>query len=274
MENKFYELMGEGAGVSATKGLALILGCEPTALAATATAFVAKNIVQGSLEKIHTEFLERSLTEYQGSKVEQVMSAAQRKYYQMVNQQGWQLVHPEADYYVKGVVESIERAVLIAMNEAEQNKINVHGNVLGNYFVLNQDWSDYHFQAKLIEKLTWRQLVLIHLISNHFPGCTKGSCIHNHTACVEVNELLRYGVWAQKGSPYDMNNSDPICIYLLEPTDFAHSLASMMSIADYGQGVIDDVINTLEMYEDNVETHTMQPITSKEVDEKFRFEEL
>lgn len=274
MENKFYELTGEVAGVSATNGLAMILGCEPTSIAATAIAFVAKNIVQGSLEKVHTEFLDRSLTDHQQSKVEQVLSAAQSKYYQMVNQQGWQLVHPEAEYYVNGVVESIERAVLIAMNEAEQKKITVHGNILGNYFVQNSDWTDYHYQAKLIEKFTWRQLVLIYLISNRFPGYSKSSCIHNHTACVEVNELLTYGIWRQKGAPYDTNNSDPISIESLEPTDFAHSLASKMSITDYGEQPIKDVISTLDMYEDHVESHTMSPITSEEIDDRLSFQEL
>lgn len=274
MVHKFIELSSELAGASAAEGLAIVLGAEPTVALATAATFVAKNIVQGSLEKVHCEFLSRTLTESQISKVEKVFAAAQHKYYQLINEQGWELIHPEADYYVNGIEESIERAVLVAMNEAEQKKINVHGNVLGNYFVLNNNWSDYHYQAKLIEKFTWRQLVLIHLISNRFPNCPKGSCIHNHTACVEANELLSYGIWSQKGAPYDMNNSDPISIKLLEPTEFAHSLAAKMSITDYGTQSITDVIATLDMYEDNVEPHTMEPITAEDVDDKLSFEEL
>lgn len=274
MANKFIELSSELAGASAAEHLAVVLGAEPTVALATTVAFVAKSIVQGSLEKLHGDFLSRAVTKSQSSKIEMVFAAVQRKYYQLINEQGWQLNHPEAGYFVEGLVEGIERAVLIAMNEVEQKKINVHGNVLANYFVMNTDWSDYHYQAKLIEKFTWRQLVLIHLISNKFSDFSKNSCIHNHTACVEVNELLTYGIWSQKGAPYDVNNSDPICIELLQPTEFAHSLASKMSIPDYGMQVIKDVIATLDMYEDKVDTHTMEPITAEEVDDKFSIEEI
>lgn len=91
--------------------------------------------------------------------------------------------------------------------------------------------------------LTLRQIVMIRLIAEGFPGIDKELCITNPSACVETNRLLDYGIWRTEGAAFGVDDSGRIKLSFLRSTDYAKKVKDALMLDQLSD---DDVERTVE----------------------------
>lgn len=216
---------------------------------------VSKSLLKGTAQTIvlnvYGDMFQRNISELEKSKVEQTFKKAQNVFWEFVEKDGannagylFDISSPEYE----GARQSAEGFLMQSMREFERKKLDVIGCYFGrNMYYGKTQWEQIFQTQKMIERLTYRQVVLIRLISEHFPGINQEYSITSSDACVEVKELFNYGIWKTTAAYFGEDKSQPILIKELVPTKYADNLKNDLMLDKISAKDVEHIIETLKI---------------------------
>lgn len=183
-----------------------------------------KGAVLGIIENCYNDCLQRTLSRRESKKLNRVSEVALQTFRELAEKDGvvaWEL-NMNLDCF-DYAFEVAEHVTLEAIRQSEQNKVDVLGRYYGKQlYKAYTDWQDMHQIITMIGMLTFRQIVMIRLISDGFKGIDNNLYISNPSACIEMNQLLDYGIWQTEGASFGINDSWTIQLKSVIPTIYSN----------------------------------------------------
>lgn len=214
-----------------------------------------------AISKVYDDIMARRLSQREMEKANIVIDVAEKTFWELTNKDGWDKDFTYADYSW----EVAEHIMLEAMRQAELNKIKILGRFYGkSMYEGRTNWNDLHQITSMTGDLSFRQLVLIYLINEDFPSINRDMYISNPHACVEIKQLLKYGIWELSGMLFSENNSAPIQIETINKTSFAQVVSDRLMLTSLNSEDIKSVIESLQLKEDGLKVDMLLGEMSKE----------
>lgn len=214
-----------GSEIAKTNVLELItaVGLSPDfTIAANILIDVFSGKVGQTVNSVFRDVKGRQLSVSQSNRVDDMFRFAHKRFIERVSKDNSYLVASEIN--VEHILEYAEGMILKAINENQRRKIEIMGNFLGETMYSGE--SDMHLLQQIsntLSKLSWRQVVMVKLISERFPGCNLDLIPTNHSAAIEINELQQYGFWQSEGARFGINNSVTYRLKDIVPTEYCRS---------------------------------------------------
>lgn len=212
---------------------------------------ILKGAAQTAVLKMYDDVCSRQISSIETSKVVYSFQKAENVFWDFVDKEGGDQAGYSFDAYspeYEGARQAAEGFLMQSMREFEHKKLDVLGSYYGrNLYYGNTHWESIYQTQKMIDRLTFRQLVLIKLISDRFPGENQEECITAYDACVETMDLINYGIWKAPGAFLGQDNSQPIPLKNLIPTKYADKLKKELMLDDIAAEVVEQVKSTLEI---------------------------
>lgn len=253
MENLIRNILNQlamgGAEVITSETLSSALGLPPgTGLAIATAKGVAKGVAQTAVLNVYDDICSRQISKLEVSKVNYAFDIAEKVFWEFVDKEG-----ENAGYTFDSASSEFENAMQVAegfllqsMKEFERKKLDVLGRFYGKslYYGDNQ-WEAIHHTLKMTDRLTYRQIVLIRLICEKFPDIDPTCSITAKDACIETMDLVNFGIWTTPGAYLSQNNSNPIRLETIAPTEYSFELSKKLMLERIPKEDVDKVIETL-----------------------------
>lgn len=190
-------------------------------IAASLLRAVFSTIIENGVVTVFNDVGNRQLSTWQQNKVIDMFVIAQNRYLMRVSKDK-NYVTDSTDYTAEQIYEYVEGLILKAMNENQRHKIKVMGNFLGETMYSGNFSQVHKFQqiSNTLAKLSWRQVVLIKLISEGFYGYDTTLVPQSHSAAIEINELQQYGFWQSEGAMFSLDYSRTFPLKDIKATDY------------------------------------------------------
>lgn len=195
LHNTTKSALAQGVGVVVSKGFGLLMTAIGMPEAAIMTPLV-RGATIGVMNTCYDDITHRALSKIENQKVDYVMQIAIQTFMDFAEKDGvtamtMQIEEGQLQY----AYEVSEGLILTAIRQSERKKVEVLGRYYGRSFYKGDtDWQDMHQMMTMVGNLTFRQIVMIKLISEGFKGVDIKLFIHNPYACVEINRLKDYGI--------------------------------------------------------------------------------
>lgn len=231
---------------------------------------LAKGLVLGLIENCYNDHAQQTLSKREMKKLNQVSEIALRTFHELAEKDSvvaWELkIDPSHCEYAYEVA---EHATMEAIKQSEFAKINILGRFYGKTMYEGRtDWNDLHQIVSMIGELSYRQLVLVYLINEEFPCVNKNMFITNPHACVEIKQLLRYGIWKLSGMPFSEDNSSPIPIDYINKTQYAQVISERLMLSKLTPEELYPIINSLQLKTEGIKEDLLNgSITNDEIEE-------
>lgn len=247
MRNALTQLAGN---ISDSAFIAIVTACDlPVGLTLGMAQAVVKGALQGVMQNCYDDVQKRNLSNREVMKHNLVFDVAERTYFELAAK-SYDISASQAmvldNTYLDQVSEIAEHASLEAIRQSEIKKVSVLGRYYGGEFYKNGwniNFQDMHQMINMVGTLTFRQIVLIRLIAEGFNIIDKKLFIGNPSACVEMNQLLLYGIWQTRGASFGTNNSWAIQIDSIVPTNYSAQVSEALMLERLSD---DDVQRTIE----------------------------
>lgn len=232
-----------------------------------ASKSILKGAAQTAVLKMYDDICQRQISLIETAKVDYSFKMAEKVFWEFVDKEGGENAGYSFDTAgpeYEGARQAAEGFLMQSMKEFEHKKLDVLGRYYGrNLYYGNTQWESIYQTQKMIDRLTYRQIVLIRLISEHFNGEGPEHCITAPDACVEVMELLNYGIWKAPGAFLSQDNSQPIKLKSLVPTPYADKLNVELMLDKIEDADIKHILATLRIgpSESVNETLTLEDVT-------------
>jgi hypothetical protein len=228
---------------------------------------LAQPLVKGAvitlIENCYNDCSQRTLSIRESKKLDRVSMIALQTCRELAEKDGvvaWELDMNPANFDY--AFEVVEHATLEAIRQSEQSKIDVLGRYYGNRFYHGAtDWQDMHQIITMTGMLTFRQIVMIRLISEKFKGIDNRLFVSNPSACVELNRLLDYGIWQTEGASFGINDSLAIQLKSIVPTFYADKVRKDLMLDYLTDKDMDRTIDSLHL---TAEGTPMEVLTKEE----------
>lgn len=248
MENKFLKITTDTLAAGAPIALGALLGNPVSAMPAALISSIVKNGAQACMNTIHDDMKQRQLSKMQITRSELVLHYAQKAYFEMIEKQGWKLVHPESAEYVNAHLEACEHMVVNAINESQSKKIPFEGFLFATkYNSTDMNFDDFHMMANILFKMTWREIVLTHIFKEGLDSKLCELYVTNPAACVEVYDLVSWGLVKPDEGWVIENNSEPVCLKDITITDFGKKFTSALLTEKITEEEKVKILSTLEL---------------------------
>ena len=229
---------------------AIVSACNfPMGLTLRMAQAVARGALQGVMQDCYDDVQKRNLSDREVMKHNLVFDIAERTYFELAAK-SYDISASQAvvldNSYLEQVSEIAEHASLEAIRQSELKKVAVLGRYYGGEFYKNGwniNFQDMHQMISMVGMLTFRQIVLIRMIAEGFNDIDRNLFIGNPSACVEMNQLLLYGIWQTRGASFGTNNSWTIQIDSVVPTDYSAQVSEALMLERLSD---DDVQRTIE----------------------------
>ena len=255
------KIIAESGSELSVAALADFLGVPLGSLGYIVVKNYANFLTNSAISKVYDDIMARRVSQREIEKVNIVIDVAEKTFWELANKDGWGKDFTYADYSW----EVAEHIMLEAMRQAELNKIKIFGRFYGkSMYEGRTDWNDLHQITSMTGELSFRQLVLIYLINEDFPSINRDMYISNPHACVEIKQLLKYGIWELSGMLFSENNSAPIQIETINKTSFAQVVSDRLMLTSLNFENIKDVIDSLQLKEDGLKVDMLLGEMSKE----------
>ena len=147
---------------------------------------------------------------------------------------------------IDNAFEVAEHVTLEGIRQSERKKVDILGQYLGRtFYKQDANWQDMHQMITMAGSLTLRQLIVIRLIADKFEGLDTSMFIGNPSACVEINNLLNYGIWQTKGASFGTNNSLAIQLSSIIPTSYSKQVKDVLMLDRLPK---EDIERTIESF--------------------------
>jgi hypothetical protein len=133
----------------------------------------------------------------------------------------------------------------------------------------NADWQDMHQMITMVGTLSFRQIVMIRLISEYFKDLNGKLFVGNPSACVEINRLKDYGIWQTEGAAFGINDSAPIQLYNIIPTDYCDFVSEDLMLDAISEEDVKMVIESLHLTTDGT---PQKELTEEQFKQRTTFE--
>ena len=171
----------------------------PSTLLAIA-ARVASSLIVKKTGDLYNDIKQRNLSYRQISVFKYVLGTGYGRFLRLVEENDWNLEHPESQSFVERFYENGEHLLLEAMSESQQKKLDAYSSLMGRLiYEHSSDWDNQFFDISTLSKLSFRQLVLIKLIVEGFPGIDKSLSITDPCISSELKELAPLFWHIEKG---------------------------------------------------------------------------
>lgn len=263
----------QGSILKETSSAAIDCGFQALAVAAGVPAIMlavpfAKGLVLGVIENCYNDCAQRILSVREAQKLRQVSEIA-LKTFRMLSERdcvdAWRMdIDPK---YVDYAYEVAEHVTLEAIKQSEQKKVDILGRYYGRQFYMGAtDWQDMHQMITMVGALTFRQLVMIRLLSEGFKGYDGNLYISNPSACVEINNLRAYGIWQTEGALWGINESVDIQLKSLIPTLFSKKVCDLLML---DQLTNDDIQRTIDSLCLTSQGRAQEMLSKQEFENRF-----
>lgn len=243
-------ILRETAGSAAETGfmtLATAAGFPELSLMAP----LVKGLVLGLLENCYNDCAQRTLSVRETKKLERTTTIALQTFKELAEKDGvkaWELNIDPA--YIDYAYEVAEHATIEAIRQSEMVKTDILGRFYGKaIYEGKKDWQDMHQLIAMAGSLSFRQIVMIRLISEGFKGMNGKLFITNPSACVEVNRLKDYGIWRTSGAAFGINESAKLRLDMLIPTHYAGVVNDALMLDSLSDEDIMRTIDSLKLSE-------------------------
>ena len=279
LKNILAQLSDEAVGNIAPEAIGALMGLPPgtTSGVVKASKALLKGASQTVVLKTYDDMFQRKISKLEAEKIEYSFQKAENVFWNFVDKEGDENAGYTFDKYspdYESARQAAEGFLMQSMREFERKKLDVLGGFYGrNLYYGNVQW-EYIFQTqKMIERLSFRQVVLIRLISERFPEINPELCITAPDACVEVMELINYGIWKAPGAFLSQDNSRPIPLKTLEPTSYAEKLNMELMLDDLEKTDVEHIIKTLKIGESANTNETFSMDELSEIKDSMSWEE-
>lgn len=244
----FREITSDVCAAGLPVAIGAIIGSPLGTIPAAVLSSVVKQGAQSCLNRIHDDVLKRQLSSMQATRVEQVLYYAQCAYYEMIEKQGWELMHPESSEYVDAHLDACEHMVINAINESQSNKIPYEGFLFATkYNSTSLSIDDFHMMANILFKMTWRELVLVYIINAGWSVEQQDLFITNPAACVEFFDLITWGLVKPEEGWLIENNSEPIKLSEISITSFGSLFSTSLMLERITEEEKSKIIDSLKL---------------------------
>lgn len=231
MAEKFVEITSDVLAAGAPIAVGALIGGPVGVIPAAVLSSVVKMGAQTCMNKIYDDVTCRQLSSMQLNRVELVLHYAQAAYYEQIERQNWELTHPESEAYVQEHLETCEHTVMNAINETQSKKIPYEGYLWASKFNSTEiGFEDFHMMASILLKMTWRELVLVRLFDEGFFDTVKDHNITNPVACVEIYDLVTWGLVKPAEGWVIENNSAPVPVKDISMTEFGVAFSKALHL--------------------------------------------
>lgn len=233
---------------TALDALALSMGL-PAGLAFNVVKAVATGWVQGVVADSYDDVIQKKLSTIEVNKLMQVSDIALRTYLELAANDNIATLYLVPDgSEMRYAFEVAEHTCLEAIKQSEMAKVEVLGRFQGKQFYEGRmNWQDMHQMITMAGSLSLRQLILIRLISERFDGYTQDLYITNPSACVEIRQLLNFGIWQINGAPFSTNNARSLQLSFLTPTEYASQVSTALMLERLSDDDIKRTIDSLHL---------------------------
>ena len=225
----------------------------PAGLTLGAAQAIVKGAIQGVMQNCYDDVQSRALSKREVVKHNLVFDIAERTYFELAaddkgNGTSQDVVLEES--YFQQVYETAEHVSIEAIRQSEMKKIEVLGRYYGGEFYKygpNIDFQDMHQIITMVGNLTYRQIVMIRLISEDFNELDKNLFIHNQYACVEINRLKDYGIWQTEGAAFGINESWDLQLNSIIPTIYSGKVYEALMLDRLSDEDVQRTIESLKL---------------------------
>lgn len=211
----------------------------------------AKGLILGLIENCYNDYAQRTLSVRETKKLNRVSEVALQTFREQAEKDGvvaWEM-NMRLEYW-DYAFEVAEHVTLESIRQSELKKVDVLGRYYGRQFYKgNGDWQDMHQMITMVGALTYRQIVLIRLISESFKGLDGKLFISNPSACVEINRLKDYGIWQTQGAAFGINESWAIQLDSIIPTIYSNRVCEALMLERLSEDDVKRAIDSLGLTE-------------------------
>lgn len=262
-------VVSEVAGSAVDAGFTAIATIAGIPEAVLAKPF-AKGLILGLVENCFNDCAQMTLSVSEKKKLNRVSSMALQTFRELAEKDGvvaWEMnIDPT---YIDYAYEVAEHATLEAIRQSEKKKIDVLGHYYGRKFYKGDyDWQDMHQVITMAGALTFRQIVMIRLISEGFKGLNGKLFVGNPSACVEINRLKDFGIWQTTGAAFGINESATIQLNSIYSTDYANQVCEELMLDRLSDDDIKIVIASLRLTNEGT---PQSELTEEDFKEKTTF---
>lgn len=221
----------------------------PAGLTLGVAKAIVRSTMQGVMQNCYDEVQSRALSKREVTKHNLVFDIAERTYFELAandmgNGPSQDIVLEDA--YYQQVYETAEHVSIEAIRQSEMRKIEALGRYYGGEFYkhgANIEFQDMHQMITMIGELTYRQIVMIRVISGDLENLDGNLFVGNPHACVEINRLKDYGIWQTEGAAFGINESWAIQLKSIIPTIYSEQVSNALMLDRLSD---EDVKRTIE----------------------------
>lgn len=264
--------------VVTTEVVASSLGLPPgSSVGLMAIKSIVKGAAQTAVLGAYDDITKRQITNLELTKVNETFNVAEQTFWEFVDKEGDTNVGYNFESYsseYQSALETAEGILMQSMREFEHKKLGILGRFYGRHLYKGStQWNRIHHTMKMTDRLTYRQLILIRLICDGFPGKDDEMCITAPDVCVEAMDLMTYGIWCAPGAFLDQNNSLPVQLNLLVPTDYAKELYDELMLGSIDESEVKTVEATFKIQSSDVKKHYMSTMTIDDIEDSSKWHE-
>lgn len=259
IDNASKNAIAQGAGAVVSKGFGLLMTAIGVPEAAILTPLV-RGATIGVMNTCYDDFTHRALSKIEDDRVDLVSKTALQTFMELAEKDGvtamsMQIEEGQLEY----AYEVSEGLIMTAIRQSQRKKVEVLGRYYGRSFYKGDvDWQDMNQMMTMVGNLTYRQIVMIRLISEEFKVHDSNLFIHNPSACVEINRLKDYGIWHTEGAAFGINESRAIQLKSIHPTVYAEKVCEALMLDRLSD---DDMQRTLESLKLTIEGTPQEVLT-------------
>lgn len=209
---------------------------------------LAKGIMQTTMIKCFNDISERSLSTIEEQKLDLIFNTAEETFWSLAKANEWE--NNVNDFSLEQYAfETAEHMILEGLKQYDKEKMKILGRFYGKTFYYGSNcWDDLHQKIGLVGELTYRQIVFIYFLEQNLLGHSQEESITNSTACVEINQLINYGICQTTDLIIGgTNKSSPIKLSFIKVTDYAKQLYDDLLLDDLNSNDIQKIISTLDL---------------------------
>ena len=272
IDNASKNAIAQGAGAAVSKGFGLLMAAIGVPEAAILTPLV-RGATIGVMNTCYDDIRHRALSKIEDDRVDLVSKTALQTFMELAEKDGVTAMSMQIeDGQLEYAYEVSEGLIMTAIRQSQRKKVEVLGRYYGRSFYKGDvDWQDMHQMMTMVGSLTYRQIVMIRLISEEFKGLDPNLFIHNPSACVEINRLKDYGIWQTEGATFGINESWDLQLKSIIPTIYSEKVYEVLMLDKLSEDDVKRTIDSLKLSEDGI---PMEMLTMEDYKEHTEWQEF
>ena len=265
--------LAQGAGEIVSKGFGILMSAIGIP-EATIFAPLVHGATIGVMNTCYDDVTKRALSKMENEKVDIVMKTAIKTFNELAEKDGVMSMQIE-EGQLQYAYEAAEGIIMTSIRESQKKKIEVLGRYFGRaLYKFDTDWQDMHQMMSMVGNLTFRQIVMIKLISEQFKDLDNKLFIHNPSACVEINRLKDYGIWQTSGAAFGINESWDLQLESIIPTIYSGKVYEALMLDRLSEDDIKRTIESLKLSNEGTPERMLTEEDYKEVKKRTEWQRV